>query len=71
MKVTIEYNLPDEAAELKDALESQEMSAEIWRFYNYLRSVLKHNPENLCDDKLLGYEAVMEIYCKRFADWLL
>ena len=70
MKVTIEFDMPDDAEAMKLATEGSEMSSEIWNFYQHLRTTVKHNPKGLCEDKLLGYETVYDEFCERFEKWI-
>lgn len=42
MKVTMEYNLPDEQWELNRALESAKVTFFLQEYYNYLRNKVKY-----------------------------
>lgn len=63
MKITLEFNLPDDEYEAKAAFTGSKMLPAIERFRNRLRSVVKH-------DDSVSISALYSEYCEEFNEFM-
>jgi len=64
MKVTLEYNLPEEKSELTSALSAGDLKSMLWCYSQWLRTQVKYSQ----DDKLLpGLETAKEEFYRLLA----
>lgn len=59
MKATLEFNLPDDNEEFKNAVNGTTWSCAVWEYDQYLRTQIKYN-ENLSDDEHKAFEEARE-----------
>ena len=50
MKATLEFNLPEEEQEHRDAIEGTSWKLAVWDLDQILRNALKHGSSGLCED---------------------
>ena len=60
MKGLLEFNLPEEQSEFRDAQNGSGYLGVIQEFDNYLRSVIKYESDGLSKEELSVYEKVRE-----------
>jgi hypothetical protein len=56
MKVTIEFNLPDEKIEYELFNDASKMHSVLWEMDQWLRSQVKYPSEKISDDEYKTYE---------------
>jgi uncharacterized UPF0160 family protein len=59
-KATLEFNLPEEREEYNLCVNGSNYSSALWKFNEYLRNVLKHNPKDLSDEQLNLVEEIQK-----------
>lgn len=66
MKVTMEYNLPDEQWEYNRAMEGEKLSLFLQDYYNHLRHIVKHG--NLTEAESNVYNDVYDTFLSMLND---
>ena len=60
MKVTLEFNLPDEALEFETAVNAAKMYSVLWDLDQWLRANTKYAPDDMSDDTYKTFEQCRE-----------
>lgn len=60
MKATLEFNLPDDQDDFRDAVNGQKWTLVIWDFDQHLRSQIKYN-DNLSPEEYKIYEEIRDL----------
>lgn len=73
MKVTLEFNLPEESSEHRLAIQAPDMHCVLWNFSNKIRAKLKHGQLSDAEEKVWEevrgvFWALMEDYNVKFED---
>lgn len=60
MKVTIEYNLPEDQTEYRQSLDAAKMHCVLFEMDRWLRNKIKYDEAQMTDDEFKAYETVRE-----------
>ena len=63
MKITVEFDLPEEWEEMRQHLSGPDAVGILWEIDNHLRSIIKHGPGGHVADALQGARDLLRQSC--------
>ncbi len=62
MKITIEFNLPEEQYNFECATKAVQMRSALMEFDRYIRGQIKHAPDSMSDETLRALQGVRDTF---------